>query len=138
MRASTHPTSSSLHHALFRCSAAIGVAIAFAIAGAATTRAQESAPSSSSTNSPKAEVVGRLGGDDVSVKNGLDFEIENGRSTAVVANGTDITVRSGQAKIDLVEGGDIEICGPAHLSLLKSPSRSIMAWCICKSAPARR
>jgi hypothetical protein len=31
-----------------------------------------------------------------------------------------VRVKSGNARIDLVEGGQISICGPAHLSLLKS------------------
>jgi hypothetical protein len=31
-----------------------------------------------------------------------------------------VRVKSGNARIDLVEGGQISICGPAHLSVLKS------------------
>jgi len=31
-----------------------------------------------------------------------------------------VRVKSGTARIDLVEGGQISICGPAHLSVLKS------------------
>jgi hypothetical protein len=73
------------------------------------------------------EIVGRLAGDDVAVKNAISFETENGRSTAIVAAGSDITVRSGQAKIDLLEGGDIEVCGPAHFSVLKSPGALTLA-----------
>ncbi len=64
--------------------------------------------------------IGRLSGDDVSVKGGISFESENGRAAAVLASGSDLTLRSGQAKIDLLDGGDIILCGPAHLSILKS------------------
>src|SRR5207245_6393642 len=38
----------------------------------------------------------------------------------VLRSGGDVRVKSGTARIDLVEGGQISICGPAHLSVLKS------------------
>src|SRR5262249_28991184 len=38
----------------------------------------------------------------------------------MLRSGNDIRVKSGQARLDLVEGGQIAICGPAHLSVLKS------------------
>jgi hypothetical protein len=75
----------------------------------------------------RQEVVGRLSGDDVSVNDAISFETENGRTTAVLASGSDLTLRSGQAKIDLPEGGDIILCGPAHLSILKSGSAITIA-----------
>ena len=65
-------------------------------------------------------VIGRLSGDDVSVTGAAGFENENGRQTALLASGSTLTLRSGQAKIDLPEEGDIILCGPAHLSILKS------------------
>jgi hypothetical protein len=73
------------------------------------------------------EVVGRLSGDDVSVKGAISFDAEQGHSTAMLASGSELTLRSGQAKIDLVEGGDIILCGPAHLSILKSGSAVTIA-----------
>ena len=75
----------------------------------------------------RQEVVGRLSGDDVSVTGAINFESENGRTTAVLASGSDLTIRSGQAKIDLPEGGDVILCGPAHLSILKSGSAITIA-----------
>ena len=68
----------------------------------------------------RQDLVGRLSGDDVSVTGAISFENENGRATALLASGSDLTLRSGQAKIDMPEGGDIILCGPAHLSFLKS------------------
>jgi hypothetical protein len=68
----------------------------------------------------RQEVIGRLSGDDVSVTGAASFENENGRTTALLASGSTLTLRSGQAKIDLPEDGDIILCGPAHLSILKS------------------
>lgn len=66
------------------------------------------------------EVIGRLAGDDVSVTGAVGYDTENGRTTALLASGSDLTLRSGQAKIDLPDGGDIVLCGPAHLSVVKS------------------
>lgn len=68
----------------------------------------------------RQEVIGRLSGDDVSVTGAAGFENENGRTTALLASGSNLTLRSGQAKIDLPDDGDIILCGPAHLSILKS------------------
>ena len=79
-------------------------------------RAAQATPGAS--QSPVA--IGRLSGDDVSVKGAISFETQNGRTTAVLASGSDLTLRSGEAKIDLPEGGEIILCGPAHLSILKS------------------
>ena len=70
--------------------------------------------------SGRQEVIGRLSGDDVSVNGAISFDTENGRTTALLASGSDLTLRSGQARVDLAEGGDIILCGPAHLSILKS------------------
>lgn len=68
----------------------------------------------------RQEAIGRLSGDDVSVTGAIGYDTENGRTTALLASGSDLTLRSGQAKIDLSDGGDIILCGPAHLSVVKS------------------
>jgi hypothetical protein len=75
----------------------------------------------------RQEVIGRLAGDDVSVTGALAYQTENGRTTALLASGSDLTLRSGQAKIDLPDGGDIILCGPAHLSIVKSGSAITIA-----------
>jgi hypothetical protein len=81
---------------------------------------QASAAQASSSTSEGPVAVGRLSGDDVSVKGAISFETENGRTTALLASGSDLTLRSGEAKVDLPEGGEIILCGPAHLSILKA------------------
>ena len=81
-----------------------------------TGRAQAASPNPSA----RQEVIGRLAGDDVSVAGAVGYDTENGHTTALLASGSDLTLRSGQAKIDLPDGGDIILCGPAHLSLVKS------------------
>jgi len=50
----------------------------------------------------------------------MTVEVVRGQVKTVLRSGNDIRVKSGQARIDLVEGGQIAICGPAHLSVLKS------------------
>jgi hypothetical protein len=71
--------------------------------------------------------IGRLSGDDVSVTGALSYDVEGGRSTAMLASGSAITVRSGQARIELSEGGDIAVCGPAHFSVVKAGSAVTVA-----------
>ncbi len=66
------------------------------------------------------ETIGVIEGPDIAVKGAVSVEVQEGRSFTVLASGSDITVRAGQARIALVEGGELGICGPAHLSLLKS------------------
>jgi len=67
-----------------------------------------------------AEIVGRMEGGDVAVKNPVSVEMENGRSVTVLASGSDVTVRSGSAVLALADGGLLSICGPAHFSVLKA------------------
>jgi hypothetical protein len=66
------------------------------------------------------EAIGSIVGDDVTVKGAITFDVTSGRSSAVLASGSEITVRSGKARIDLSEDDSIAICGPAHLTLIKS------------------
>src|SRR5258707_11214465 len=50
----------------------------------------------------------------------MNVEVVQGHTRTILRSGSDIRVNSGQARIDLVEGGQIAVCGPAHLSVLKS------------------
>jgi len=54
------------------------------------------------------------------VQGPLNIEVVQGRTRTILRSGSDVRVKSGQARIDLVEGGQIAVCGPAHLSVLKS------------------
>jgi hypothetical protein len=69
---------------------------------------------------PAAVVVGRLYGDDVTVKGAVSFESMYGIRTALLSSGSDVTVNSGRAQIELMHGGNVAICGPAHFTLLES------------------
>jgi len=73
------------------------------------------------------ETVGRIEGDDIAVKGQVSLVRENDRSTTVLASGSEVTVRSGHARILLVEGGEIGVCGPANLTLLKAGASITLA-----------
>jgi hypothetical protein len=50
----------------------------------------------------------------------MSVEVVHGQVKTVLRSGSEVRVKSGAARIDLLEGGQISICGPAHLSVLKS------------------
>src|SRR5712664_485154 len=67
-----------------------------------------------------AHTDGTIEGETISVQGPMNIEVVQGRTRTILRSGSDIRVNSGQARIDLVEGGQIAVCGPAHLSVLKS------------------
>lgn len=67
-----------------------------------------------------ADTIGAIEGDSIAVSGPLSVEVVHGQIKTILRSGSDIRVKSSQARIDLVEGGQITICGPAHLSVLKS------------------
>jgi hypothetical protein len=69
---------------------------------------------------PPPDSVGVIDGESVSVTGPMSVEVVHGQTKTVLRSGSDVRVNSGTARIDLVEGGQISICGPAHLSVLKS------------------
>ncbi|HEY1924759.1 MAG TPA: hypothetical protein VGG58_05870 [Candidatus Acidoferrum sp.] len=64
--------------------------------------------------------VGTIEGDAIALQGPMSVEVVHGQVKTMLRSGNDIRVKSGSARIDLVEGGKIAICGPAHLSVLKS------------------
>ncbi len=66
------------------------------------------------------ETVGRIEGDDIAVKGQVSLLREGGRNAAELVSGAEVTVRSGLARITLADGGEIDICGPAQFTVLKS------------------
>jgi hypothetical protein len=65
--------------------------------------------------------IGRIVGNDISVEGGMPGA--RNTSTApniVITNGNVITVHSGEARMVLAVGGEIDICGPAKLTILES------------------
>jgi hypothetical protein len=72
------------------------------------------------TDQPLTDAVGVIEGESISVTGPISAEVLQGQVRTVLHSGGDVRVKSGTARIDLVEGGQISICGPAHLSVLKS------------------
>jgi hypothetical protein len=68
------------------------------------------------------ELIGTIQGEDISAQGHIHVEKTGGELRTTLFSGSDVRVKSGQASIQLREGGVIAICGPAHLSLLKSGS----------------
>jgi hypothetical protein len=66
------------------------------------------------------EIVGRIEGDDVSVKGQVSLVRAGERKKAELASGSEVTVRTGQARLTLADGSEIDICGPAQFSVLRS------------------
>lgn len=69
---------------------------------------------------PVGDAVGLIEGEDIAVTGPMSVEIVGGTAKTILRSGSDVRVKSGQARISLVEGGQISICGPARLSVLKS------------------
>jgi len=72
------------------------------------------------SDQPLTDSVGVVEGESISVTGPMSVEVVQGEVRTVLRSGGDVLVKSGTARIDLVEGGQISICGPAHLSVLKS------------------
>jgi hypothetical protein len=69
---------------------------------------------------PGSDSVGLIDGDAIAVSGPMRVETVRGQVKTILRSGSDVRVKSGTARIELVEGGQISICGPAHLSVLKS------------------
>jgi hypothetical protein len=69
---------------------------------------------------PLPDAVGLIDGEAIAVTGPMSVEAAHGQVKTVLRSGSDVRIKSGTARIDLVEGGQITICGPAHLSVLKS------------------
>jgi hypothetical protein len=74
-----------------------------------------------------SDAVGSIDGEAIAVSGPMSVEVVHGQVKTILRSGSDIRVKSGTARIDLIEGGQITICGPAHLSVLKSGSSLTLA-----------
>jgi len=73
------------------------------------------------------DAVGVIEGDAIVVSGPVSMEMVHGQVKTMLRSGSDVRVKWGTAKIDLVEGGQIQICGPAHFSVLTSGSSLTVA-----------
>jgi ferric-dicitrate binding protein FerR (iron transport regulator) len=65
-------------------------------------------------------VVGRIEGDDVAVKGQVSLVRTGARKSVELASGSEVTLPAGQARLTLTDGSEIDICGPAQFSVLRS------------------
>ncbi len=72
------------------------------------------------TDEPPLDSVGVIQGEAISVTGPVLMESVGGHVRTTLRSGSEVSVKSGSARIDLVDGGQISICGPAHLSILKA------------------
>jgi hypothetical protein len=72
------------------------------------------------SDKPLPDVVGAIEGAEIAVSGPMSADVVDGQVRTVLRSGSDVRVKSGSARIELIEGGQIAICGPAHLSVLKS------------------
>ena len=70
------------------------------------------------------EIIAHVEGPDVSINGKM---LDPASTLKSVANGNAITVHSGEALLHLVDGGEISICGPAKLTVLKSDATVTLA-----------
>src|SRR5579864_2081290 len=84
-------------------------------------------PPGARTDEPSSDTVGAISGQAISVQGPMTVEVVQGQVKTILRSGSDIRVKSGQAYVELVEGGRITICGPAHLSVLKSAGSLTLA-----------
>jgi len=80
-----------------------------------------------SDNPSSDDAVGTIEGDSIALQGPMSVEVVGGQVKTMLRSGNDIRVKSGQARLDLVEGGQIAICGPANLSVLKSAGALTLA-----------
>lgn len=66
------------------------------------------------------ELIGRIDGEAYVAKGQVSVTQEAGRGVTTLLSGSEVTITSGYARITLADGGEIDICGPAQLSLLKA------------------
>jgi hypothetical protein len=66
------------------------------------------------------EIIGRVEGADFTIDVPAGAQPAVGQTANLLVAGSHLNVSSGQAKISLDGGGEIDVCGPARLQLLKS------------------
>jgi hypothetical protein len=92
----------------------------FFAAGAVVFAAALLATAAAGTDNTQDDAVGTIEGEAIALQGPMTVDLVHGQIKTTLRSGNDIRVKSGQARLDLVEGGTISICGPAHLSVLKS------------------
>src|ERR1700723_2211802 len=68
-----------------------------------------------------AGAIAQIVGDDISIEGGSSASVGTPNGGPVyIFNGSVVTVHAGRAKLTFAAGGDVDICGPAKITLLQS------------------
>jgi len=73
------------------------------------------------------ETVGRIEGDNVSVRGQVSLVREAGRNATILSSGSEVTLPAGGARLRLLDGSEMGVCGPAQFSVLKSGGATTLA-----------
>src|SRR6266478_5713079 len=107
---------SRCHHAVYRL---VRVAVFFAFVGLlfGSGNGTFAVPP---PQEPRGEIIGTVEGQAIAVKGPMSVQVVGNEVKTLLRSGVDIRVKSGRAKITLTDGSTIAVCGPAHISMLKS------------------
>src|ERR1700719_615641 len=104
------------HHAVYRF---VRVAVFFAFVGLlfGSSNGTLAVPP---PQEPQGEIIGTVEGQAIAVKGPMSVQVVGNEVKTLLRSGVDIRVKSGRARITLTDGSTIAVCGPAHISMLKS------------------
>jgi hypothetical protein len=107
--------SSRCHHAAYRLLRTaltyVAVGLFFVSSGAFAAPSPQEA---------QGEIIGTVEGQAIAVKGPMSVQVVGNEVKTLLRSGVDIRVKSGRARITLTDGSTIAVCGPAHISMLKS------------------
>jgi hypothetical protein len=69
---------------------------------------------------PQGEIIGTIEGPAIALKGPMSVQVVGNEVKTLLRSGVDVRVKTGHARIELASGGNISICGPAHISMLKA------------------
>src|SRR5690349_8097146 len=69
---------------------------------------------------PQGEIIGTIEGQAIALKGPMSVQVVGNEVKTLLRSGVDVRVKTGHARIELAGGGNISICGPAHISMLKA------------------
>jgi hypothetical protein len=69
---------------------------------------------------PQGEIIGTIEGQAIALKGPMSVQVVGNEVKTLLRSGVDVRVKTGHARIELASGGNISICGPAHISILKA------------------
>jgi hypothetical protein len=79
------------------------------------------------TPESQGEIIGTIEGQAIALKGPMSVQVVGNEVKTLLRSGAEVRVKTGQAHIELTSGGSITICGPAHISMLKTANALTVA-----------